>query len=66
MKFIGVGISFGVEMGALTYLGWWADARLGTLPWLTLVGGILGLVVATYSLVRLAERIEAKKDDSGS
>jgi len=34
-------------------LGYFADGRLGTSPWLLLLGLLLGLIVGFYGLVRL-------------
>jgi F0F1-type ATP synthase assembly protein I len=34
------------------WLGWWLDAKLGTSPWLLLVGIFLGASGGFYSLVR--------------
>ena len=36
--------SAGLGMGA----GYWADARLGTEPWLFLLGALLGIAVGFY------------------
>lgn len=32
-------------------VGYWADGRLGTKPWLTLAGALLGLVVGFTNLL---------------
>jgi ATP synthase protein I len=33
--------------------GYWLDTRLGTRPWLTIVGVVLGAVVAFTAMIRL-------------
>jgi F0F1-type ATP synthase assembly protein I len=33
-------------------IGRWADARLGTEPWLALVGALLGIAVGFYSMFK--------------
>ncbi len=35
-------------------LGWWLDRRLGTGPWLMLLGILLGIVVGMYGIARVA------------
>jgi F0F1-type ATP synthase assembly protein I len=43
-------------MGAATALGvglgWWLDERFGCSPWGVLGGGMLGMAVGLYSLLR--------------
>ena len=48
-----------VLTGAVLLLGLggrWLDARLGTSPWLTTIGLLLGVVVGMYELARVALR----------
>jgi len=33
-------------------LGYWADGRLGTAPWLLVTGLVLGIVVGFYEIVK--------------
>ncbi|MDZ4684047.1 MAG: AtpZ/AtpI family protein [Planctomycetaceae bacterium] len=35
-------------------LGYWADSRWGTTPWLTIVGGALGFALLMYEVMRLS------------
>jgi len=35
-------------------LGWWLDRKLGTEPWLMLLGILLGIVVGMYEIARVA------------
>lgn len=49
-----VGVEFAVAIGLFTWLGWWADGRFGTEPWLTAVGALVGIGSATLLLVRRA------------
>ncbi len=35
-------------------LGWWLDRKLGTEPWLMLLGVLLGIVVGMYEIARVA------------
>lgn len=48
------------------FLGSWADTKLATDPYLTLVGLVLGFVAAgreTYMLIRKAQRIEEEESE---
>ena len=37
-------------------LGYWADGRLGTAPWLLVVGLVLGIVIGFYEIVKTSLR----------
>ena len=52
----GVGFEFIAIVGGCVLLGWWLDRRLGTTPWLTLVGVALGFTLGLYRLIRFAKR----------
>lgn len=43
-----LGVIFVVTVGGGALGGSWLDARLGTAPWLLLVGALLGIVVGFY------------------
>jgi F0F1-type ATP synthase assembly protein I len=36
-------------------LGYWADSRWGTGPWLLIVGGALGFVLLMFNVIRLSQ-----------
>ena len=61
MAFAGVGLSFMIEIGMFAALGWWADGKLGTRPWLMVVGTFVGLGFALYHLLQNVERYEARQ-----
>ena len=44
-------------------LGYWADERLGTVPFLTLGGFLVGLVVGWTAVLRLIRRFLASVDE---
>ena len=48
----GAGIQFAATAALCTAAGWWLDSRLGSSPWLLLVGGLVGAVGAFYRLYR--------------
>jgi F0F1-type ATP synthase assembly protein I len=45
------------------WLGWWLDEKLGTSPWLLLVGIFLGASGGFYSLVRRVGTSEGSPGD---
>ena len=59
------GIEFGVAVVLFLLGGRWLDGKLGSEPWCTVVGALLGVVVGTYMLVRTALRQAdpPRKDD---
>ncbi|MBI2081969.1 MAG: AtpZ/AtpI family protein [Deltaproteobacteria bacterium] len=42
-------------------LGQWLDRKWGTMPWLTLIGLILGSIGGFYNLIRIATWKEKRK-----
>ena len=48
----------GIELGLIFLIlalgGWWLDRKLGTSPWLLLLGCAIGIVGGLYRLVRRA------------
>jgi F0F1-type ATP synthase assembly protein I len=57
LRFSHLGIQFCVMLLLGTGAGAWADTRLHTEPWLLVTGSLLGMVMATYTLVRATARI---------
>ena len=51
-RMTGLGVEFIVAVALFGGVGWWADRRFGTLPWLTLVGVGLGFAVGLYGVIR--------------
>lgn len=49
----GLGFAVALFVGGGVWLGLWLDARFGTRPILLLVGVVVGLVLAAFTLVRL-------------
>ena len=54
---------FAALVGVMTYLGYLADQEWGTKPWLTITGGMLGVAMATFDLIRTVQRIERRDQD---
>ena len=48
-----VGFQLAISVVAGLFAGQWADGKLGTEPWLTLLGLLLGSVAGFYNLIRI-------------
>ena len=57
-----VGIEIGVAVIVSLLVGSWADGKLGTSPWLTLLGVVLGTVVGLKAVLRAAKETETEND----
>jgi F0F1-type ATP synthase assembly protein I len=53
-RMTGLGLEFIAAVAVIGGIGWWADKRFGTLPWLTLVGAALGFAVGLWTVVKAA------------
>lgn len=47
-KYLGIGLTWALSTALFLYLGSLADARLGTAPWLTLIGAFVGAAAGFY------------------
>lgn len=54
----GLGIQFVITVMAFLFLGQWLDRRLGTIPWLLLLGVLLGAALGMWNMVRAARQAE--------
>ena len=61
-EFAGLGLQFAVSLIALFFLGQWLDGKLGTTPWLLIVGVFLGGGASFYSMYRKLSRAQARDD----
>lgn len=66
-----LGIQFAASMCLLGYAGHWADGKLGTHPWLLIVGLFLGAAGGFYSLLKSIPPVRKRsasdrRDDSAS
>lgn len=50
--------SIGMQMAVPPAIGWWADSKLNTGPWLLILGAALGFTISMLELVRLAKDSE--------
>ncbi len=51
-SYLHLGLQYAVTIGACAYGGWWLDQRYGWGPWGVIGCSMLGVVVATYHLVK--------------
>jgi F0F1-type ATP synthase assembly protein I len=52
MRFAGLGVQFVVWVGLLGSLGWFADSKLDTSPWLLVTACLLGAAGGMWDVVR--------------
>ncbi len=64
-RLAGVGIQFGAVISLFALAGYWLDDRIGSSPWLLLLGVLLGFAGGTVSLVKAVTRLK-KNADGGS
>ena len=65
MRLIGLGWFVGICIFGGVWGGLWLDGKLGTKPWLTIAGLMVGLVVAFYGVYRMIVPNIDKKQDKG-
>ena len=57
----------GVELVVATCLGgglgYWADGQLDSLPWLTLIGVLIGNAAGIRNVLRLTRQLDRAPDD---
>src|SRR6476620_6125392 len=51
-EFAGVGLQFAVSILVFVFLGQWLDRKLGTAPWMLMLGVFLGAGASFYSMYR--------------
>lgn len=51
-SYLGLGFELAVPFVLFMYAGYRLDGRLGTAPWLLVVGALLGMAVGFYGLFR--------------
>ena len=57
-----IGIFFGVAIVIGSWIGRWADSRLGSQPWLTMAGLLLGVATGFRELIRIARRYQREEE----
>jgi F0F1-type ATP synthase assembly protein I len=60
--YLGLGSFFTISIAGGLLLGYWIDKKLGTTPWLTLMGTILGFILGFYHFFKVVLNDRKKKD----
>lgn len=55
--------TIGLMMALPALGGWWLDVRLGTYPWLLIVGALFGFAAGFYHLMQVAAKLRANQDN---
>ena len=63
-EFAGIGLQFVVSMLGGLYAGQWLDRKLGTAPWLLIIGVFTGAGLSFYSMYRKLMAAQAKDDEA--
>ena len=61
----GLGVQFVVTILVFLFLGQWLDRKLGTTPWLLLVGVLLGAALGMWMMIRAARQAETDQKRDG-
>ncbi len=56
-RMAGIGVEFIVAVGLFAGLGWFADSKLGTSPWLLIAGCGLGFVGGLWNMMKAARKL---------
>ena len=56
LRWIGVGVEFGGVCGLFAYIGYQADKRYGTEPWLVVTGIMVAIIGMTYLMIKETSR----------
>ena len=59
-RYAGLGLQFAASLALFGAIGWWIDRRLGTGPWLFILGLFLGAALAFVSLLRAVPRSQKR------
>lgn len=60
--YLGLGSFFTIAIAGGLLLGYWIDKKLGTTPWFTLIGTVLGFIVGFYHFFKVVLNDRKKKD----
>jgi F0F1-type ATP synthase assembly protein I len=51
-----VGTELGLVVAVMTVGGWWLDGKLGSTPWLLLLGATIGIIGGLYKFWLISKR----------
>jgi len=60
--YLGLGMQIALSMAFFVGLGYAADAWLGTLPWGTVAGAVIGMVALFYHLLQVLDEMNRASD----
>lgn len=63
--YLGLGFEIAVPVVLCIAAGYWLDGRLGTEPWLLVLGGLLGMALGFYGLFKRVLGTGRDRDGSG-
>jgi F0F1-type ATP synthase assembly protein I len=61
-EYAGLGLQFAASILVFLYAGQWLDTRLGTAPWLMILGVFTGAGASFYSMYRKLMAIQERED----
>lgn len=61
-RYLGLGIQAGVAVAFYVAIGLILDRRLGTLPWLTLIGALVGIITLFVLFFRINAQLSQEHD----
>ena len=61
-QFAGVGLQFALSILVFVYAGQWLDRKLGTAPWMLMLGVFLGAGASFYSMYRKLTAAQRRDD----
>ncbi len=71
--YLGLGLTFTVYILAFLFMGYWLDKKIGTEPWLMVIGAALGLTLGFVRMISTLNRLSqqqsrnnSRDEDSGS
>jgi ATP synthase protein I len=61
-EFAGLGLQFAASIIVFLYAGQWLDRKLGTAPWLLMIGVFVGAGASFYSMYRKLMAAQAREE----
>jgi F0F1-type ATP synthase assembly protein I len=61
-EYAGLGLQFAASIILFLFLGQWLDRKLGTAPWMLLIGVFVGAGASFYSMYRRLMAAQAREE----
>ncbi|MCC6806403.1 MAG: AtpZ/AtpI family protein [Deltaproteobacteria bacterium] len=65
-RFSALGLEMGLSLAIGFFMGRYADAKLGTKPYLTIAGFVFGIVAAFLAVYRVGRSVQKKLDQDAA